>query len=171
MLYKGGFPREQDRQAVLRPAQRAIFYVQREVERAVRGAYDNLAVVLCDRGTLDGLAYWPGAEEEFWRDVNSSYEEQLERYYAVLHLHTPGEHNGYNHANPFRIESPQDAATIDKRIMHIWRQHPRRVVIESRTTFLEKAQEALHAIAHYLPECCRSSLHARATSRAHSPAL
>ncbi len=57
IVFGGGFPRNEGvhgRQA----AQRAIFHVQRELE-AIQ-SFANAAVVLCDRGTVDGAAYWLG---------------------------------------------------------------------------------------------------------------
>lgn len=59
ILFGGGFPREPD-VAVQRAAQRAIFFVQRELESAADAS--DAAIVLCDRGTVDGAAYWPGPE-------------------------------------------------------------------------------------------------------------
>ena len=58
MVFGGGFPREDDI-ACRRAAQRAIFYLQRELETT--GDSHNPAVVLCDRGTVDGLAVLAGA--------------------------------------------------------------------------------------------------------------
>lgn len=58
ILFGGGFPRS-DADPVLRAAQRAIFHVQRELEALVH-EQSVVAVALCDRGTVDGLAYWPG---------------------------------------------------------------------------------------------------------------
>jgi predicted ATPase len=63
VVFGGGFPREDD-DACRRAAQRAIFHIQRELE--IVGDNHNPAVVLCDRGTIDGLAYWPGPIEDFW---------------------------------------------------------------------------------------------------------
>jgi predicted ATPase len=57
ILFAGGFPRDRT-PGTRRPAQRAIFHVQRELE-AVADA-TNSAIVLCDRGTVDGVAYWTG---------------------------------------------------------------------------------------------------------------
>ena len=57
IVFGGGFPRD-GRLEFRRAAQRAIFYVQRELEEAADA--DNPALVLCDRGTVDGGAYWPG---------------------------------------------------------------------------------------------------------------
>ena len=71
VLFGGGFPREDD-PTCRRAAQRAIFYVQRELENA--GDSHNPAIVLCDRGTVDGLAYWPGPSEEYWSSLGTTLE-------------------------------------------------------------------------------------------------
>ena len=97
VVFGGGFPREDD-PTCRRAAQRAIFYVQRELENA--GDSHNPAVVLCDRGTVDGLAYWPGPSEEYWSSLGTTLETELGRYDAVLHLRTPPAERGYNNQNP-----------------------------------------------------------------------
>jgi predicted ATPase len=51
IVFGGGFPRRRDTGG-RKAAQRAIFHVQRELEEI--GAADNAAIVLCDRGTVDG---------------------------------------------------------------------------------------------------------------------
>lgn len=57
IVFGGGFPRGET--VVLRQAaQRAIYHVQRELETTADA--ENAALVLCDRGTVDGAAYWPG---------------------------------------------------------------------------------------------------------------
>ncbi len=133
-------------------AQRAIFHVQRELE--VIGDTHNAALVLCDRGTVDGLAYWPGPPEEFWTSLGVRPEEELARYDAVIHLRTPPAGRGYNHTNPLRIETARVAARIDERLLAAWADHPRRVVIDSERTFLDKASHALEALRNELPPCC-----------------
>ncbi|NNE16978.1 MAG: AAA family ATPase, partial [Myxococcales bacterium] len=55
IVFGGGFPRH-DSEVALRAAQRAIYHVQHEQEDLVMGERE-VAVVLCDRGTVDGLAY------------------------------------------------------------------------------------------------------------------
>ena len=87
VVFGGGFPREDDR-ACRRAAQRAIFHVQRELEAT--GDSHNPAIVLCDRGTVDGLAYWPGSLEEFWSSLGTTLDNELGRYDAIIHLRTPG---------------------------------------------------------------------------------
>ena len=63
IVFGGGFPRDDDAEC-RRAAQRAIFHVQKELEAT--GDAHNPAIVLCDRGTVDGLAYWPGPPGDFW---------------------------------------------------------------------------------------------------------
>jgi predicted ATPase len=152
IVFGGGFPREDD-VLCIRAAQRAIFYVQRELENAADS--HNPTNVLCDRGTLDGLAYWPGSVEEFWSSVTSTIAEQVARYDAVIHLRTPAVEHGYNHQNPLRTESAAAAAEIDGRILRAWESHPRRFLVESASEFLDKAAEALELLRAEMPECCR----------------
>ena len=87
IVFGGGFPRGED-PGCKRAAQRAIFYVQRELESA--GDVHNPTIVLCDRGTLDGLAYWPGSVDEFCSSLGTAVGEQLARYDAVIHLKNTG---------------------------------------------------------------------------------
>jgi thymidylate kinase len=103
IVFGGGFPRKSSvvgRQA----AQRAIFRVQRELERLALEER-TAAIILCDRGTLDGAAYWPGDSESFFRENETSRGAEMARYGAVIDLRTPLESNGYNHTNALRIES------------------------------------------------------------------
>ena len=151
IVFGGGFPRGESiplRQA----AQRAIFYVQRELETAADG--ENPAVVLCDRGTIDGAAYWP-TQDDLWSAVGTTFEEQLKRNDVVVHLRTPAIDNGYNRTNPLRIESAADAAAIDARIAQLWEGHPRRFIVEARPDFMGKAARAIEILRAEMPECCR----------------
>jgi predicted ATPase len=153
IVFGGGFPRG-DTLALRRAGQRAIFYLQRELEAAADG--DNPAIVLCDRGTVDGAAYWPVGSEDLWTSVGTSRADQLARYHAVIHLRTPTAEAGYNQQNPLRIESAQQAAAIDARIADVWAEHPRRFVVESTPDFLAKARNALAILRAELPPCCRA---------------
>jgi predicted ATPase len=152
IVFGGGFPREQDLEC-RRAAQRAIFYVQRELEAT--GDSHHPAVVLCDRGTVDGLAYWPGLQDEYWSSLGTSLDAELGRYDAVIHLRTPSKVQGYNHQNPLRTESATDAAEIDERIAEAWSSHPNRFLVESAADFLEKATTALALLRDQVPECCK----------------
>lgn len=136
ILFGGGFPRSREAR-VCRAAQRAIFHIQRELEAIADGA-----LVICDRGTIDGIAYWPGEEDEYCREAGFDRREELARYEAVIHLRTPGNGNGYGHQNPLRIETPEEARAIDEKIAHAWRDHPRRWFLEATPKFLDKALAA-----------------------------
>jgi predicted ATPase len=152
LLFNGGFPRHSS-DAGRRAVQRGIFHVQREVERLALEE-GEAAVALCDRGTIDGLAYWPGSVESFWQDVNADQQRELSRYTAVIHMETPSANGGYNTQNPFRAESVFEAKVINDRILDAWKDHPRRSIISSTTDFLDKAVAALKSIAAELPTCC-----------------
>ncbi len=155
VVFGGGFPRHDDAQC-RRAAQRAIFHVERELEAI--GAGHNAAIVLCDRGTIDGLAYWPGSAEDFWAATSTTLEAELARYHAVIHLRTPTTLQGYNHQNPLRTESSTMAAAIDARILDLWARHPKRYLVDSTGDFLDKTADALAFLRRELPECCSTHL-------------
>ena len=109
---------------------------------------------MCDRGTVDGSAYWFGLGDLF-SSVGTTLDEQIKRYDAVIHLRTPALGTGYNHQNPLRIESAEEASAIDERIAKAWDKHPKRVFVETSADFLTKAARALEILRGELPECCR----------------
>lgn len=172
IVFGGGFPRGSD-DRLRRAAQRAIFHVQHELEEV--GDVDNPAIVLCDRGTIDGLAYWPGGRD-YLESVGTTLGEQYARYDAVIHLRTPGAAHGYNQQNPLRIESAAEAEAIDERILLAWHGHPRRYLVEPSADFVEKARRAIAILRDEMPACCRyhvvgptPSQGERATARRVSP--
>lgn len=154
IVFGGGFPRLASPTA-RRAAQRAIFHVQKELEQLVVED-GRAALILCDRGTLDGLAYWPDDEASYWREVGSSAERELARYAAVIHLQTPTESQGYVNGT-LRIESAAEARTIDEHIGRIWSGHSRLSTIAINADFFEKVRAALDEIRAMLPACCHAS--------------
>lgn len=154
LVFKGGFPRHATI-AGQKAAQRTIFHVQTQVERMV--VEENKAsVIICDRGTIDGCAYWPNSMVSFWSDLNTSIEKELARYAAVIHLRPPAVEHGYNHENTERIESAEAAARIDKAIEALWSNHPQRFFIDSTERFMDKATAALKVLWQQLPSCCQT---------------
>lgn len=149
IVFGGGFPRTREPE-VRRAAQRAIYHVQCELEAAFEAGGSN--VLLCDRGALDGVAYWPGPDD-FWNALGTTWDAVLRRYDVVIHLRVPEEPH-YGHQNPLRTESAAEARAIDERILQAWSGHARRIVIDSSDKFIEKARRALDAIRTALPECC-----------------
>lgn len=159
ILFGGGFPRGGGLEA-RRAAQRAIFYTQRELEATVEPG--TAAIVLCDRGTIDGAAYWPGPGA-FWLAIGTSLGEQLARYDAVIHMRTPSAEAGYSRSNPLRIESAAEAAVIDEQIARAWAAHPHRYEVASTPDFLAKVARVLEALKGELPACCRGHVVAGVT--------
>lgn len=153
VVFSGGFWRLPSPSARM-AAQRAIFHVQKEMEKLVI-AEGKWGLGLCDRGTLDGLAYWPGKESDYWLETGTSQAAEMARYKAVIHLRTPGLEMGYNYQNRLRVESAEEARAIDLKIEKIWSGHPRYAQIDSAHDFFKKAAAALQLIADDLPECCR----------------
>lgn len=158
VLFGGGFWRL-DSNSGKQAAQRAIYHVQEEMQNLVINER-KWALGLCDRGTLDGLAYWPGTEAEFYSSLKTEKEIELKKYLAVIHLKSPSLEMGYNHQNPIRTESAALASQIDQRIHNIWKSHPHYSCIESTSNFIEKVSEAVRQIQLLVPECCKKHLQA-----------
>ena len=151
ILFLGGFPRRADPLARC-AAQRAIYRVQLELETIADE--ENAALMLCDRGVVDGYAYW-GSSDDYWKAVGTTREEAFARYHAVIHLRTPDDHYGYDHRNPVRTESVAEAAEIDRRILEAWHGHPRRFLVDATADFMTKTHHALELIRQEIPDCCR----------------
>jgi predicted ATPase len=151
IVFGGRFPRD-GRPEVRQAGQRAIFHVQRELEATE--AAENAAVVLCDRGTVDGQAYWVGSGDLF-TSVGTTRELELARYHAVIHLRTPSTPDAYRRDNPLRIESLEEAGVVDRRIEEAWSGHPRWYDVPATADFLTKAAQALQVLRDEVPECCR----------------
>lgn len=151
IIFGGRFPRNH-RTPMQQAAQRAIYHVQRELESI--GDSENAAVVLCDRGTIDCSAYWTG-DGDLFTSVGTVRERELARYDTVIHLRTPTSARAYNRDNPLRIESLEEAAAIDARILTQWEGHPHRMIVEATEDFLSKASHVLALLRDEVPECCR----------------
>ena len=151
IVFGGGFPRH-DTVVGLRAAQKAIYAVQRQLEEVVLGER-KVAVALCDRGTVDGLAYWPDPPDTFWPAMGTTLEQEQARYRSVIHLRVPTAAQGY-HTDPIRIETAAQAASVDRRIDAAWATHPHRIELAAGTDFVAKARRALEAIRELLPPCC-----------------
>ena len=154
LLFSGGFPRVTEPMPK-RAAQSAIYHLQRNLED-VQSARFPERILLCDRGTVDGAAYWPGPADTYWKAVGTTHEEELGRYAAVIHLRTPAANEGYNRDNVLRVESASEAQEIDLRILAAWEKHPSRFVVASHEDFLVKASQVLDLVRAQLPPCCRA---------------
>lgn len=152
IIFSGGFWRLQSHSAQL-STQKAIYHVQQEMENLVKNER-QWGIGICDRGTLDGLAYWPEEDGSFWKAFNSSIENEHHKYKAVIHLRTPNLAHGYNHENPIRVETSEQARKIDSRIKTLWQDHPRYFEVASEASFLKKLDNAISIIKNEIPLCC-----------------
>jgi predicted ATPase len=156
IIFGGGFWRLKTPVSA-RAAQRAIFHVQRELETIALDE-KTWALGLCDRGSIDGLAYWGPGEEDFFSSFGTSLENEYKRYQAIIHLKCPSDGMGYNHQNPLRIETAEEAKIIDDRIEEIWSKHPNYKAIPAYSDFTKKAEESFVAIKGLLPSCCQKNV-------------
>lgn len=147
ILFAGGFPRSVD--PVARVAtQRAIFEVQRNLEDVQAALYPE-RVQLCDRGTVDGAAYWPDGPDAFFRSLDTSHAGELARYDAVLFFETAavGGHV-VEGGNRYRVESAEQAIELDRRLRALWAPHPRFHLVRHDASFLRKITAALAILDH-----------------------
>ncbi|MBE7453907.1 MAG: AAA family ATPase [Kofleriaceae bacterium] len=137
LLFSGGFPRSGEVHA-RKSAQCAIYHVQRNLED-VQSARFPERILLCDRGSIDGAAYWPDDPAGFFAAVGSSEEAELERYDAVIFFETAaaGGH-AIEGGNPIRTESAEEAMAIDRRLRGLWSRHPRFVIVPHNPSFMKK---------------------------------
>jgi len=145
LLFSGGFPRLAT-PAAIRSTQLAIYHVQRHQED-VQSSLHPSGLLLCDRGTVDGAAYWPGTPAEFFEVAGTSLEAELRRYDAVLFFETAaGLRTSISSGNPWRIESEPEAAQLDQRLQDLWSQHPRFVLVRHEPSFMAKIAHGLEAL-------------------------
>lgn len=145
LLFSGGFPRAESL-AARKSSQRAIYHVQRSLED-VQSALFPERILLCDRGTIDGAAYWPEAADGFFEDLATTKERELSRYDAVIFFETAA--RGGLHiegGNPVRIESEKQALELDRRLRSLWQEHPRFVVVPHNPSFFKKITFGLAAL-------------------------
>lgn len=141
-LFAGGFPRSHDDHAQ-RSTQRAIFEVQRSLEDIQAADFPD-RVLLCDRGTVDGGAYWPDGVDEFFQLMGTTRDAELARYDAVLFFETAAVGDvRIEGGNRYRVESNAEAIELDGRLRDIWSVHPRFFLIPHNPSFLRKITTGL----------------------------
>lgn len=143
LIFGGGFPRAVDPPNCLFQ-QRAIYYVQRELEGLALATHPQTLLV-CDRGSLDGLAYVSGYEEQFLQSLGTSEAQELARYQWVIHLDTAGP-TQYDTHNPIRVENYQAALALNENVRRVWQNHPQRFVITNSKAFLAKVEQAMQIV-------------------------
>ena len=145
LLFSGGFPRV-DAPGAQRSLQRAIFHVQRNLEDVQSARYPD-RILLCDRGTVDGAAYWPDAEPDFFAALGTSESHELSRYDAVIFFESAAVGGmSIEGGNPERTETNARAVELDARLRTFWARHPRFVIVPHDRSFVEKIMRGLTAL-------------------------
>jgi hypothetical protein len=136
-LFAGGFPRVSDPEA-RRSVQRAVFAVQRSLEDIQASLFPD-RVLLCDRGTVDGAAYWPDGAVGYFAEMGTTHQLELARYDAVLFFETADVAGvQIEGGNRYRNESVQEAVDLDRRLRDLWSAHPRFHFVPHNPSFLRK---------------------------------
>lgn len=149
MIFSGGIERS-ERSEVICAQQKAIFHLQRNIEDIQRQLYPD-CLILCDRGTLDGLAYWPEGEADFFTTMETTLEQELARYDAVIFFETAAKSGkGIRSNNPIRNESEQKAIELDKRLQKVWSQHPDFNFVSSSESFVKKVMFGIMTIENVI---------------------
>jgi hypothetical protein len=150
LMFKHVFPsvtNELERHAV----QRAIFGVQKELERVHEARLRPGQILLCDRGTPDGGGYWPSGHRAFFDAMGTCWEDELARYDAVLFLETAAA-GGFSIAqgNAIRTEDLRTAIEIDRRLRDVWSRHPRFVHVPHERDFAVKVARGGEVLRGFL---------------------
>jgi predicted ATPase len=121
-------------------AQRQIYRLQVDQEARAAAAARPDQILLLDRGTIDGAAYWPDGPDAYWLDLGTTLPRELARYDAVIWLQTSavlGEYDG-DQSNPVRFEAPEAAIASGQLLRKLWGGHPNLKMVDAFKEFDEK---------------------------------
>ncbi len=122
-----------------RNAQRAIYKLQIEQEQRAAQKHPH-AMLVMDRGTVDGSAYWPDGPEAYWHDLNTTHQRELTRYDRVILLEsaaTIGIYDG-DASNAIRFESAAEAVEAGQLLAQLWAAHPHLSIVPANPDFNAK---------------------------------
>jgi predicted ATPase len=106
--------------------QRRIYRLQVEQEERLAAEHPD-KVLLLDRGTIDGAAYWPHGPEDYWRDLGTTLEAELARYDRVIWMQTCAAVGAYDGdtSNACRFEDANAAVASGNLLVMLWGGHPK----------------------------------------------
>jgi predicted ATPase len=155
LLFSGGITRSDDEQTI-KMIQKTIFQLQKNLEEIHKKQFPDRLLV-CDRGSLDGLAYWPGTESDFFKDVNSTFDHEITRYDAVIFFESAAATgHDINSNNPVRNESSEQAVLLDKKLHKIWSRHPHFYFVGTSESFVRKIMFGIMTIENVINKYHRS---------------
>jgi len=131
-----------------RDVQRRIYHLQRRQEEEMAARHPE-KVLLLDRGTIDGSAYWPEGPKDYWRDLGTTSAAELARYDAVIWLQTAATIPGLYDAdvsNPCRFEQADAAIASGNLLRQLWGGHPRMVEVGAYASLDEKIAHVVEVL-------------------------
>jgi predicted ATPase len=108
-----------------RDVQRRIYRLQVEQEERVAREHPG-KLLLLDRATIDGSAYWPDGSDAYWQDLQTTHARELSRYDLVIWLETAAALGLYDgdQSNVCRFEDAPGAIASGKLLLGLWGNHP-----------------------------------------------
>ncbi len=121
----------------MRTFQSGIVAVQQTLEETCERLARNWGarLIVCDRGILDGAAYWPGGRQAFLDHFGWTGEDCFARYHRVLHLQSLAEAHPHLYGpqdNTIRYEDVTDALRVEQAVRDAWQGHPGLIVIAAQ---------------------------------------
>eukprot|EP00668_Euglena_longa_P017259 GGOE01021632.1.p1 GENE.GGOE01021632.1~~GGOE01021632.1.p1 ORF type:complete len:579 (-),score=203.62 GGOE01021632.1:244-1947(-) len=121
----------------------------------IASADEGPALIVCDRGAMDGKAYcddvtWPAVMAKVGKDEVELRDKQ---YDAVYHLVTAadGAEEFYTTSNnSARLETADEARVLDKKTMQVYLGHPHLVIVNNSTDFVTKVERVLTSISELM---------------------
>jgi predicted ATPase len=134
-----------------RNVQRRIFRLQIEQENRI-AIEQRRKILLLDRGTIDGAAYWPDGAADYWRDLKTTSAEQLARYDMVIWLESSAALGLYDgdQSNFCRFEDAAGAVLSGERLLELWQAHPNLHRIAACENLDDKIAAVMQIIASHL---------------------
>lgn len=133
-----------------RDVQRAIFHLQVRQENELANSFPH-HLLLLDRGTIDGAAYWPDGPADYWQDLGTDHACELARYDAVIWLQTSavlGIYDG-DASNACRFEDPLAAIASGNLLERLWAEHPHFLKIPADPDFEVKVLAVAGAVKKF----------------------
>ncbi len=133
--------------------QRHIYQLQIEQEQRARQQHPD-SILLADRGTVDGSAYWPHGPDDYWRDLGVSRQAELARYDAVIWLESSAAIGLYDGdaTNACRFEDTAGAIACGQRLAEVWQAHPRFFRVPAQPTIEDKTAAVNAIVFRLAPE-------------------
>jgi predicted ATPase len=122
-----------------RELQRRIYHLQIQQELHLQESHPDKILIL-DRGTLDGAAYWPDGPAAYWEAMNTDLESELGRYDQVIFLETAATIGIYDgdSSNPVRFEDARQAVENSRLLASLWSGHKNLLTVSAYPNLQDK---------------------------------